>query len=137
MEEKNLNKERKRIKAVELWKNKFKISGICITLKCSRAWLYKWLGRYRLNEPASRCTRQDGQNWYKEQSRRPTTIKKKIDHRIEELVIETRKQLMITHFMQYGPQAIYYSLEMRGITSPPVWSIARMKLLEASFEVSE
>jgi len=116
MKEKNFNNEQKRKRAIEFWKNKFKINEICKTLKCSRAWFYKWLGRYKLNE----------QNWYKEQSRRPKTTRKKIDHRIEELVIETRKQLMATPFMQYGPQAIYYSLEMRGITAPPVWSIARI-----------
>ncbi len=116
MKEKKLNNEQKRIKAVELWKNKFKISKICKSLKCSRAWFYKWLNRYTNNEPI----------WYQEQSRRPKTTQKRIDKTVEYLVIETRKELMITPYMQYGPQAIYYSLEMRGIAPPPVWSIARI-----------
>lgn len=116
MKEKNFSNEQKRIKAVELWKNKFKINEICKTLKCLSAWFYKWLNRYTNNETT----------WYQEQSRKPKTTKQKIDKATEALVIETRKQLMITPYMQYGPQAIFYALEMRGITPPPVWSIARI-----------
>ncbi|MHB8843095.1 MAG: integrase core domain-containing protein [Candidatus Aquicultor sp.] len=123
MKEKSINNEQKRIKAVELWKNKFKINEICKSLKCSRAWLYKWLNRYSNNEATA-----GGMDfhWYQEQSRKPRTSKGQIDKATETLVIETRKQLMTTPYMQYGPQAIYYTLEMRGITPPPVWSIARI-----------
>lgn len=116
MKGQKFNNEQKRIKAAALWNSKLTNSEICKILRCSRAWLYKWINRYRNNEP----------NWYQEQSRRPKTTKKKNNKTTEELVIEMRKELMITPYRQYGPQAIYYSLEMRGITPPPVWSIARI-----------
>lgn len=109
-------KEQLRIKALEYYNNNWNVSEICKALKCSRRWFYKWLKRYKSNEP----------QWYIEQSKKPKTKKKKIDSNTEQLVLETRKQLMLTPYLQYGPQAIYYHLKMRDITPPPVWSIARI-----------
>lgn len=113
----NFTKEQLRIKAIELFNNKWNISEICKTLNCSRRWFYKWLKRYKNDQ--SGC-------WYVEESRRPKTKKKKIGSNTELLVLETREQLMSTAFMQYGPQAIFYHLKMRNIAPPPVWSIARI-----------
>ena len=112
----NFTKEQLRTRAIELFNNKWDVSEICKSLNCSRRWFYKWLKRYQSNES----------QWFIEKSRKPKTTKQKIDKTTEALVIETRKQLMITPYMQYGPQAIFYALEMRGITPPPVWSIARI-----------
>ncbi len=116
MKEKNLDKEQTRIKAIELYNNKWKISDICSTLKCSRNWFYKWLKRYQSGK----------QYWYKEHSRAPKTIKRTTNKKMEHLIIQTRKELLSAPYMQYGPQAIYYNLRMRNIDPPPVWTIARI-----------
>lgn len=122
MKENKFTKEQLRIKAIELYNNKWKVSEICKTLNCSRRWFYKWLKRYQ----TCLTGQSNDAQWYIEKSRKPKTSEKKIDLQTEQLIIETRKELMATPFMQYGPQAIYYTLEMRGITPPPVWSIARI-----------
>lgn len=109
-------KEQLRKRAMELYNSSWNITEICKTLNCSRKWFYKWLKRYQSNEP----------KWYIEKSRRPKTKKKKTDFKTEQLILETRKELMSTPFMQYGPQAISYNLRMKDITPPPVWSIARI-----------
>jgi hypothetical protein len=116
MKKDEYTKEQLRAKAIELYNYKWEVSEICKSLNCSRRWFYKWLKRSQSNEP----------QWYIEQSRKPKTKKKKIDVNTEQLVLETREQLMSIPFMQYGPQAIYYHLKMRNITPPPVWSIARV-----------
>ena len=116
MKEKNLDKEQIRIKAIELYKKNWKISDICSTLNCSRNWFYKWLKRYQSSN----------QYWYKEHSRAPKTIKRATDKKMEQLIIQTRKELLSAPYMQYGPQAIYYTLKMKNIDSPPVWTIARI-----------
>jgi putative transposase len=112
----NLTKEQLRLRAIELFNNKLNISEICRSLNCSRRWFYKWLKRYQSNDP----------QWFIEKSRKPKTKKKKTDSRTEQLILETRKKLISNPFMQYGPQAISYHLEMRDITPPPVWTIARI-----------
>lgn len=96
MRENKYTKEQLRIKAIELYSNKWKVSEICKTLNCSRRWFYKWLKRNQSNDV----------QWYIEKSRKPKTSEKKIDLQTEQQIIETRKQLMITLYMQYGPQAI-------------------------------
>jgi transposase len=116
MKENSFTKEQRRIKAIELYKNNWKISNICTFLKCSRNWLYKWLNRYKTNK----------ENWYKELSRAPKTKKNKISAEMERLVLETRKQLVSEPYRQYGPQAIYYSIAQRDIKPPPIWTIARI-----------
>lgn len=116
MKKNDSTKEQLRTKAIELYNNNWEVTEICKTLNCSRRWFYKWLKRYKSNQP----------QWYIEQSKRPKTTKKKIDVNTEQLVLQTRKELMSTPFMQYGPQAIFYNLRMRNITPPPVWSIARI-----------
>ncbi len=90
MKENKFTKEQLRIKAVELYNNKWKVSAICKTLNCSRRWFYKWLIRNQSNDA----------QWYIEKSRKPNTSEKKIDLQTEQLIIETRKQLMATPFMQ-------------------------------------
>lgn len=112
----NYTKEQLRARAIELYNSQWNISEICKVLNCSRRWFYKWLKRYQSNEP----------QWFIEHSRKPKTKKKKTDTKTEQLILETRKQLMTTPFMQYGPQAIFYHLKMRNIVPPPVWSIARL-----------
>ena len=116
MKKNTLTNEQLRLKAIELYKSDWHISDICSSLKCSRNWFYKWLKRYKTNDPA----------WYKERSRAPRTTKSKTDSDKEQLVLDTRKQLISKPYMQYGPQAIYYSLAQQNIMPPPVWTIARI-----------
>lgn len=115
----NFTKEQLRVKAIELYNADWKVTDICNFLNCSRRWFYKWLKRYQ-SKPDNL------EQWFKEQSRKPKTKKKKIDLEIEHLVLETRKELISSPFMQYGPQAIFYQLRMKNIDCPPVWSIARI-----------
>lgn len=112
----DFTKEQLRTKDIELYNNKWNVTEICKSLKCSRRWFYKWLKRYQSQEP----------KWFIEKSRKPKTKGKKTDFKTEQLILESRRQLMSTPFMQYGPQAIFYHLKMRNIAPPPVWSIARI-----------
>ncbi len=111
-----ISNEQLRKRAIELYNNTINITEICKILNCSRRWFYKWLKRYQNNK----------EGWFIEKSRKPKTCKKKVDSNIEQLILETRNQLMLTPFMQYGPQAIFYHLKMKNMESPPVWSIARI-----------
>lgn len=111
-----ISKEQLRKRAIELYNNSINITEICKILNCSRRWFYKWLKRYQNNK----------EDWFIEKSRKPKTSKKKIDSNTEQLILETRNQLMLMPFMQYGPQAIFYHLKMKNMESPPVWSIARI-----------
>ena len=112
----NLSEEDLRCKAIELYEQKWKVSDICSNLGCSRSWFYKWLKRYR---------KKDG-TWFQSEPRALKTVHRSLDPQMEQLIIDTRKQLMASRFSQYGPQAIYYTLAQQGIPPPPVWSIARV-----------
>jgi putative transposase len=110
----DLSVEDLRRKAIELYEQKWKVSYICSNLGCSRSWFYKWLNRYRTKDGI----------WFHSEPRAPKTVHRSLDFHMEQLIIDTRKQLMASRFSQYGPQAIYYTLAQRGISPPPVWSIA-------------
>ena len=116
MKENNLTNEQLRMRAIELYKNNWNVSEICRTLNRSRNWFYKWLNKYNSNDSY----------WYKEQSRTPKTKKNKTNTEMENLIIQTRKELLSNPYMQYGPQAIYYTLTQKGINPPPVWTISRI-----------
>ena len=116
MKEIDSTQEQLRIRAIELYKKKWKITDICSNLNCSRPWFYKWLKRYQTMDS----------NWYKEQSRAPKTKLNKTDTDMEQVVLETRAYLASKPYFQYGPQAIYYALSQKGIDPPPVWTISRI-----------
>ena len=116
MKEQDISNEQLRIKAIDLYNKKWKVTDICSFLNCSRSWFYKWLNKYKTGDT----------EWYKEESRAPKTTPKKTSSDMEQLILETRKQLMLKPYFQYGPQAIYYKLSQRGINPPPVWTIARI-----------
>jgi len=102
--ENNLTEEQLRCKAVELYEQNWKVADICSALGCSRSWFYKWLNRYKTS----------GDKWFQSESRTPKKIHRSIDPQMEQLIIDIRKQLMASQFYQYGPQAIYYTLEQQG-----------------------
>lgn len=116
MKEPKNDSEQLRKKAIELYKNKWKSSEICSTLRCTKSWFYKWLKRYQSGNA----------NWWQEQSRAPVTKPTKISSDLEQLVLKTRKELESNRFSQYGPQAIYYKMDQTGTEPPPVWTIARI-----------
>jgi len=105
-----------RRKALDLYEQNWKVADICSALGCSRSWFYKWVNRYKIG----------GDKWFQSETRTPKKIYRSIDPEMEQLIIETRKKLMTSQFLQYGPQAIYYTLEQKGYSPPPIWSIARV-----------
>ena len=116
MKDNNPNHEQVRMRAIELYKKNLNVSEICTTLNRSRNWFYIWLNRYNTNYP----------QWYKEQSRAPKIKKNKTSSEMETLILQTRKHLLSQPYLQYGPQAIYCALTQKGISPPPVWTIARV-----------
>jgi transposase len=116
MKEINNTQEQLRIRAIELYNKKWKITDICSNLNCSRPWFYKWLKRYQTMDS----------DWYKEQSKAPKTKLNKTDTEMEQIVLKTREYLASKPYCQYGPQAIYYTLSQQGIEAPPSWTIARI-----------
>jgi len=108
--------EQLRIRAIQLYQQGWKVSRICLTLDRSRKWFYKWLWRWKNNDS----------DWFIEHSRAPKAPGKQISSEIEELIIDIRKQLIENPFMQYGPQAIYYTMIQKGLAPPPVITIARI-----------
>lgn len=116
MKENDKKKELFRKRAIELYSQNWKITDICSLLNCKRSWFYKWLKRYQSNDP----------NWYKEQSRAPKSRPRKTSSKMEQLIIDTRRQLASSPYVQYGPQAIYYALKQKGIDPPEIWTITRI-----------
>ena len=111
-----ISEEELRRRAMELYDRNWEVSEICAALGCSRSWFYKWLDRHKNQDEL----------WFQSQPRVPKTIHQKMDTQMEQLIVDTRKELMAAQFSQYGPQAIYYTLEQRGYSPPLVWSIARV-----------
>ncbi|MBU2444603.1 MAG: helix-turn-helix domain-containing protein [Bacteroidetes bacterium] len=64
-----MNDIEKRKEAIRLYLSQEIVAKISKKLQRSRAWIYKWLSRYKLNPKG---------NWYEESSRRPKQIKKNI-----------------------------------------------------------
>ena len=109
-------KEQLRRKAIELYRQNWKIKDICTVLDCSRSWLYKWIKRYKEKDDS----------WYESESRAPHTVHRSTDEQMEQLIVNTRKHLMAMPYSQIGPQAIYYHLHQQGYTPPPIWTISRL-----------
>jgi len=92
-------------------------SKIITELNKSRPWFYKWLKRYEANP---------GQDWYKDHSRRPLSIKQKIDTETENLIISFRLNLKSIRYAQIGAVSIQWEFEKLGLTPPPIWTIDRV-----------
>lgn len=85
-----------------------KVADICLSLKRSRTWLYKWLARYCSDDP----------NWIEEKSRRPQTNPTHTPFEIEQIVKSVRLDLY-NHGRFCGAQAIRWELEEQGISPLP------------------
>ena len=112
----SLSEEEIRIKAVDLYKDRQKVSKICESVNRSRVWFYKWLKRYQSGD----------KNWHKDVSKAPKTVFNKSSSVIEAVVIRIRKELFNSKYSQSGAQAIHYELLSRGHTPPPLITINRI-----------
>jgi len=97
-----------RILAVERFKNGESPESICTSLGKSKAWLYKWLGRYLESDDS----------WHESRSRRPLTIAIYTSPEIEEIVKVVRLNLY-NQDLFCGAQAIHWELEDLGVKPLP------------------
>jgi len=58
------------------------VSAICSALGRSRGWFYKWLNRYNKHD----------ETWFKDKSRVPHNIPNKVDSKMEQMIVQTRKE---------------------------------------------
>jgi len=100
--------ERERKKAVERYLAGEQAVSICASVGRCRAWLYKWLERYR----------EAGEEWFKERSRRPAQNSNRTPQEIAELVRFTRLELY-NDGLFCGPQAVLWQLQDQGIEPLP------------------
>jgi putative transposase len=102
------NRQRDRIRAVQRFLDGEKPDSICISLGRSRAWLYKWVERYRA---------QDG-SWSESRSRCPQSVSSRTPKGVEEIVKLVRLNLY-NQDLFCGAQAIRWELEDLGVDRPP------------------
>ena len=86
--ETHTEEKQERIDAVNRYHRGERLSKICKSLGRSRSWLQKWVGRYNNLDKSS------DKEWFKEESRAPKNIHRKIDSEVEQLIIKVRKSLM-------------------------------------------
>lgn len=101
-------KEQERIEAIDRYLSDDEPDNIIKSLGKSKAWLYKWINRYKSDEPF----------WYQEKSKRPNRITEKISSEIEEAVKITRLSLYNRNLF-CGAQAIQWELDEMGIRPIP------------------
>jgi putative transposase len=105
MEEEN---KQQRILAVQRFKNGESPESICTSLGKSKAWLYKWIGRYLENDDS----------WNESRSRRPLAISNYTSAEIEEIVKIVRLNLY-NQDLFCGARAIHWELEEIGVKVLP------------------
>ena len=101
-------KEQERITAIDRYLSDEEPDSIIKSLGKSKAWLYKWVDRYKSNDPF----------WYQEKSKRPNRISGKIPSEIEEAVKIIRLSLYNKNVF-CGAQAIQWELDEMGIRPIP------------------
>lgn len=75
--------EQRRKEAINRYLEGEKIESICRSMRCSKAWLYKWLGRYNRRMV-------DDSAWWTEKKRIPKTIHSKTPADIEQAILRLR-----------------------------------------------
>jgi transposase InsO family protein len=105
-----MEKENKqqRFAAVERFRNGENPVSICTSLGKSKAWLYKWIGRYLENDDS----------WNESRSRRPLTVANYTPEEIQEIVKIVRLNLY-NQDLFCGAQAIHWELEELGVKPLP------------------
>lgn len=97
-----------RMQAVQRLINGETPKAICVSLKRSKAWLYKWLERYLTG----------GEDWNHAHSHRPKAFPRRTRSETEELVKMIRLNLY-NRDVFCGAQAIRWEMEDLGIAPPP------------------
>ena len=100
--------QQQRTRAVKRFLNGEKAESICSSLGRSRAWLYKWLGRYLEGDPG----------WGKSRSQRPLSTPTHTPIEIEEIVKLIRLNLY-NRGLFCGAQAIRWEMEEFGVQPLP------------------
>lgn len=109
--------EQERIHAISQYLQGQPASEICRSMGRTRAWFYKWLGRYDPNNP----------DWAQSQSRAPKRPATKTPAAVEQLVCEVRRRLIGTKYAQRGAVAIQWQLKQLGVQPlPQLWTINRI-----------
>jgi hypothetical protein len=75
--------EAERKQAIERYRRGEKVSAICASLNRSRVWFHRWLARADSGEP----------EWFRERSRRPTTMPRQTPKEAEAIVRLLRQEL--------------------------------------------
>lgn len=109
------NEEALRKQAITLHQQGKKVSAIAREVGRTRQWVYKWIKRYN--------TQSD--NWYSSYSLAPRN-KHMVSATLEEKVVETRKVLEESPYLESGAYAIWHHLKKQGLTPPSVATINRI-----------
>ena len=114
--------EEERIEAIKRHIEGERSGKIYRSLGKSKSWFMKWWKRYRSGD----------KEWYKDLPKRPHTIHKKIDGRIENTVIAIRKSLMggtedSTKYSFVGSESIKFRMEELGHKSSEIPSQSTIK----------
>jgi len=102
------DEEKQRTRAVQRFLAGEKPESICASMGRSRAWLYRWVNRYNVNDDA----------WCNSQSTRPNNVTNRTPVEIEEIVKMVRLNLY-NHDLFCGAQAILWDLEDLGVKPLP------------------
>ncbi len=90
---------------------------IAVILGKSRQWVHKWVKRYKSLGSDS---------WFKSKATIPKVITNKTPQRIENLILEIRKNLGNTQYSQKGALNILYELKRLGVEPPSISTINRI-----------
>jgi putative transposase len=101
-------KKQQRILAVERFNSGENPESICTSFGKSKAWLYKWIGRYL----------EDDNTWSESRSRRPLTVPMYMPAEVEEIVKMIRLNLY-NQGLFCGAQAIQWEMEDLGVKPLP------------------
>ena len=109
------NEEALRKQAITLHLQGKKVSAIAREVGRTRQWVHKWIKRYDAQSD----------NWCSSHSHAPRN-KHMVSSTLEEKVVETRKVLEESPYLESGAYAIWHHLKKQGITPPSVATINRI-----------
>lgn len=110
-------REVERVLAVERYRNGESVEAICASLKRSRSWFYKWLGR-------AEDTLVDRPGWCEELSRRPRKTRS-YESDLRDRIVQTRGRLEFEGCF-VSAQMIAWELESQQIEPPSISTIKRV-----------
>ena len=109
------NEEALRKQAITLHQQGKKVSAIAREVGRTRQWVHKWIKRYDAQSD----------NWCSSHSHAPRN-KHMVSATLEEKVVETRKVLEVSPYLESGAYAIWHHLKKQGLTPPSVATINRI-----------